>query len=181
VLVAALLLALVAAPAAGAQTTTSAPGTRTTAVAPRTTLEEVEKELMCSTCRVPLEQSDAPQAQQERQAIERLIAEGLTKDQVIAEMVEIYSESVLIHPPEEGVRTLRWLIPAVAALVGFALVALLVVRWRRSTRGDAGDGPGDGFADAPGPRADDGPSRDPDDGLSDADRARLDADLDRYA
>lgn len=184
-LLAACLLALIAAPAAGAQTTTgsaSAP-TTTTAVAPKTTLEEVEKELMCSTCRVPLAQSDAPQAQQERQTIERLIAEGKTKDQIIDEMVLIYSETVLINPPEANVRTLRWLVPAIAALIGFSLVAFLVVRWRRSTRVSATEGsvgPTSGWVDAPGAEAgdrDDAPSDD----LSDADRARLDADLDRYA
>ncbi len=192
VLVVALLAALIAAPAASAQTTSPAGAAATTdaaapAAAPKTTLVEVEKELMCSTCRVPLEQSNAPQAQQERKTIERLIAQGLTKDEVIAEMVEIYSESVLIHPPEESVRTLRWLIPALAALIGFSLVAFLVVRWRRATRAataaDADD-PTAGWVDAPGGATDDdtpAAPADADDALSDADRARLDADLDRYA
>lgn len=200
------LVALIAAPAAGAQsgtapgsgspaaTTPNPEGGTTTptarpAVAPRTTLQEVEKELMCSTCRVPLEQSEAPQAQQERQTIERLIAEGLTKDQIIDEMVEIYSESVLIHPPEDGVRTLRWVVPAVAALIGFSLVVFLVVRWRRSTRGstatEKSNDPTAGWVDAPkGSSAADAPKPadgEPSDGLSDADRARLNEDLDRYA
>jgi cytochrome c-type biogenesis protein CcmH/NrfF len=195
------LVALVAAPAASALSVTTVP-TRTAtaatapttttarpAVPPRTTLREVEKELMCSTCRVPLEQSEAPQAQQERQTIERLIAEGLTKDQIIDEMVEIYSESVLIHPPEDGVRTLRWLVPAVAALIGFSLAFFLVVRWRRSTRASGTTRPSDptaGWVDAPtgspSPEPDSAaPNHAPSDGLSDADRARLDADLDRYA
>lgn len=187
-LLAACLLALIAAPAAGAQTTTdstpTAP-TTTTAVAPKTTLQEVEKELMCSTCRVPLNQSDAPQAQQERQTIERLIAEGKTKDEIIDEMVVIYSETVLIDPPEANVRTLRWLVPALAALLGFSLVAFLVIRWRRSTRTSATEDavdPTAGWVDAPG-GASPGGDRDaaPSDGLSDADRDRLDADLDRYA
>lgn len=184
-LLGACLLALIAAPAAGAQTTTgstAAPAT-TTPVAPKTTLHEVEKELMCSTCRVPLAQSDAPQAQQERQTIERLIAEGRTKDEIIDEMVLIYSETVLIDPPEANVRTLRWLVPVIAALLGFSLVAFLVVRWRRSTRSSAAEAPADpaaGWVDAPGggPGGRDGA---PSDGLSDEDRARLDADLDRYA
>lgn len=183
-LLAACLLALVAAPAAGAQTATgsTAAPTTTTPIPPKTTLQEVEKELMCSTCRVPLAQSDAPQAQQERQTIERLIAEGKTKDEIIDEMVLIYSETVLIDPPEANIRTLRWLVPAIAALLGFSLVTFLVVRWRRSTRATA-DGPTDptaGWVDAPGgdPGDRDGA---PPDGLSAADRARLDADLDRYA
>lgn len=197
------LVALIAAPAAGALSVTTVPTTSTTAtaaaeptattarpaVAPKTTLQEVEKELMCSTCRVPLEQSEAPQAQQERQTIERLIAEGLTKDQIIDEMVEIYSESVLIHPPEDSVRTLRWVVPAVAALIGFSLVVFLVVRWRRSTRGsattDPSNGPTAGWVDAPkGSSAADAPEPadgESSDGLSDADRTRLNDDLDRYA
>lgn len=181
-LLVACLVALIAAPAAGAQATTgtTAP-TTTTAVAPKTTLQDVEKELMCSTCRVPLAQSDAPQAQQERQTIERLIAEGKTKDEIIDEMVLIYSETVLIDPPEANVRTLRWLIPAVAALLGFSLVAFLVVRWRRSARASAADAridPATGWVDAPG--AGDDLAEGPADDLTDADRARLQADLDRY-
>lgn len=191
-LLAACLLALIAAPAAGAQTSTdstAAPTRTTAAVAPKTTLEEVEKELMCSTCRVPLAQSDAPQAQQERQTIERLIAEGKTKDEIIDEMVLIYSETVLIDPPEANVRTLRWLVPAIAALLGFSLVAFLVIRWRRSTRAAAADAPVDptaGWLDAPGVNAGSGTAPAAADGaapgdLSDVDRARLDADLDRYA
>lgn len=184
-LLAACLIALIAAPAAGAQTTT---GSTASAVESKTTLQEVEKELMCSTCRVPLNQSDAPQAQQERQTIERLIAEGKTKDEIIDEMVHIYSETVLIDPPEANVRTLRWLVPALAALLGFTLVAFLVVRWRRSTRMSTAGAPVDptaGWADAPGGNASgadsDGPADAPSDALTDADRARLDADLDRYA
>ncbi len=212
-LVAACLLALVAAPAAGAlsvstvaatptattgatpaadtnpRTADGTPATTTTpAATPKTTLEEVEKELMCSTCRVPLAQSDAPQAQQERQTIERLIAEGRTKDEIIDEMVLIYSETVLIDPPEANVRTLRWLVPAIAALLGFSLVAFLVIRWRRSTRMRAHDEPADptaGWADAPkgSSPADDvaAPGDERTGDLSDDDRARLDADLDRYA
>lgn len=192
-LVGACLVALIAAPAAGAQTTTgstaAASPTATTprpAVAPKATLQEVEKELMCSTCRVPLNQSDAPQAQQERQTIERLIAEGKTKDEIIDEMVVIYSETVLIDPPEANVRTLRWLVPALAALLGFSLVAFLVVRWRRSTRASSSEAavdPTAGWVDAPGGQA---PPEAPDDAvatdvLTDADHRRLDADLDRYA
>lgn len=133
--------------------------------APQTTLEEVEEKLMCSTCKVPLNQSDAPQAQQERKTIERLIAEGKTKDQIIDEMVEIYSESVLIDPPDESVRALRWVLPGLAALIALVTVAVLVRRWR--ARGAHAD---DGAAESPDPDA-------YDDGLDDDDRRRLDDDM----
>ncbi|MCK9247832.1 MAG: cytochrome c-type biogenesis protein CcmH [Solirubrobacteraceae bacterium] len=118
------------------------------AQAPRTTFPEVERELMCVTCGTPLNQSEAPQAEDERDAIERLIARGLTKQQVLDEMVAIYGESVLIDPPSNA-RTLRWALPAGALVLGLALLLVLVRRWRRrAPTGDAAAAWGDGPASA---------------------------------
>lgn len=142
------------------------------AATPRTTLEDVERELMCVTCGTPLNQSDAPQANAERRQIERLIAEGKTKDQVIAGMVEVYAEDVLLNPPEEGLRAARWIFPAAGALIGLGILFLVVRRWRRRP-----DTPED---DGPAPDAEpDLESSSPD--LTADDQRRLDADLRRYA
>ena len=52
-----------------------------TAAAPSASLPDIEDEVMCVVCGVVLEHAiDAPQAQQERELIRRLIAQGLTKD-----------------------------------------------------------------------------------------------------
>ncbi|MGX6449816.1 cytochrome c-type biogenesis protein, partial [Patulibacter sp. S7RM1-6] len=118
-LLALLLALLLAVPAAGVAAT------------PRTTLEAVEAELMCVTCKTPLNQSDAVQANRERTLIERLIAQGKTKDEVIAGMVDVYGDQVLLNPPQKGLQTARWLLPVVGALVALALLAVLVRRWRR--------------------------------------------------
>jgi cytochrome c-type biogenesis protein CcmH len=172
------------------------------AATPKTTLQEVEAELMCATCKVPLNQSEAPQANQERATIERLIAEGRTKDQIIDEMVHIYTDSVLLNPPDKGVRTLRWAIPAAVGLFAVVVLAVLILRWRRRAAAEGTDGvdaPGGGPGAGPGtstglpPSADGGThgstsgaasgpadADDSGDGLSDEDRRRLDSDLARY-
>jgi cytochrome c-type biogenesis protein CcmH len=144
----------------------------THAATPRTTLEDVERELMCVTCGTPLNQSDALQANRERAEIERLIAQGKTKDQVIDGMVDVYGEDVLLNPPEDGLRAARWLFPAAGALIGLTILLLVVRRWRRRP-----DTPDD---DSPAPDAEpDLESSSPD--LTADDQRRLDADLRRYA
>ena len=72
------LLALALAPAAalGAQ--------------PRASFNDVEDEVMCDTCNVPLNIAESDRADQERAAIRRLIAQGLTKQQILAELKSTY-------------------------------------------------------------------------------------------
>ncbi len=137
------------------------------AATPRTSVEAVEQRLMCVTCGTPLNQSDAPQAERERRHIERLVAQGRTEDEIVDSMVDIYGEQVLIDPPSSTLRTLRWLLPAAAFLLGATLLVVLVRRWRR--RRTEADGPTTG-----------GPGPADDDGLSDEDRARLNAELERF-
>jgi len=143
------------------------------AATPRTTLEEVEAELMCVTCRTPLNQSNAPQALEERDEIERLVAAGKTKQEAIDAMVAIYGDPVLIDPPESGLRVARIAIPGAAAVFGVTLLVVLVRRWRRRSRGDGDED------DGPAVTTPDLDSSSP--GLTDDDRRRLDAELERYA
>jgi cytochrome c-type biogenesis protein CcmH/NrfF len=118
VLLAALaLLLLAAAPARAAE--------------PRTSLYDVEDEVMCTTCNVPLNIAESPKADQQRQEIRDLIAQGLTKEQVKARLESVYGPQVLALPPDEGFSLAAYAVPV--AVVG-ALVALLLVllpRWRR--------------------------------------------------
>jgi cytochrome c-type biogenesis protein CcmH len=139
---------------------------------PRTTLEAVEAELMCVTCRTPLNQSNARQAQEERDEIERLVSQGKTKQQAVDAMVAIYGTPVLIDPPEEGLRVARVAIPGVAAVLGVTLLVVLVRRWRRRA-------PADEDPDHPVPADPDVDGSSPD--LTDDDRRRLDAELERFA
>ena len=60
----------------------------TAAVAPKTTLPDVEDEVMCVECRTALNVSQSPVADQERAFIREKIAQGLTKDQIKAALAE---------------------------------------------------------------------------------------------
>jgi cytochrome c-type biogenesis protein CcmH len=123
-LLAALLLATLAAPA-------------TAADCPKTSLGDIEDEVMCSICGTPLGlAADAPQAQRERAYIERLIADCRSKDQIKRALVAQFGESVLALPGDAGDDNgiedkLVYIIPAVAILAAAAGIAFALTRWRR--------------------------------------------------
>jgi cytochrome c-type biogenesis protein CcmH len=130
------------------------------AATPRTSLNEVEAEVMCVSCGVPLSIAESPQADAERREITELIAEGRTKDEIKAALVVQYGDRVLSSPKDEGFGLAAYLVPIALALIAVVAGLIVVPRWRRG-KGD--DGP-----------AASGPA------LSDADAARLDEDLARY-
>ncbi len=134
------------------------------AAAPRTDLVDVEDEVMCVTCGVPLNIAQGPQPDSERALIRELIAEGRTKDQIKRALVAEYGEQVLALPRRDGFGITAYVIPLALLALVLAALALLVPRWRRragagiaGTRGAGGGAP-----------------------LSDEDARRLDADLARY-
>ena len=62
---------------------------------PKTTLPDVEDEVMCTVCGTALNLSSSPQADRERAFIRREIAAGKTKDQIKADLVAQYGNQVL--------------------------------------------------------------------------------------
>jgi len=132
------------------------------AVEPKTTLHDVEDEVMCVECGTALSVSQSPVAQQEREVILRGIAAGMTKEQIKAELVQEYGRNVLAEPSDSGVGIAAWWIPVVLVPLALALAFVLARRWRR--RGAANGG-------APAPA---GPALDPDDAR------RLDAALSAF-
>ena len=130
--------------------------------APKTTLPDVEDEVMCTVCGTALNLSSSPQADRERAFIRREIAAGKTKDQIKADLVAQYGTQVLAEPPKSGFDLTAWLIPGLAILLAAIAIAIGLWRWRRAGRGG---GP---------PSQKGGPPLEP------ADAERLDADLARY-
>jgi cytochrome c-type biogenesis protein CcmH len=145
----ALLLALIATPAHAA--------------APRTSLPDVEDEVMCLECGTALNVSTSEVADQERDFIAELIAQGRTKAQVKDALVDEYGPRVLAVPADDGFGVTAWLVPLLAVLAAAGLVVLTARRWR-SHRAPA----------APAAAAAAEPPLDPDDAR------RLDAELAAY-
>ena len=139
------LLAL-AAPAAAAQQ-------------PRAELYDVEDEVMCVSCNVPLFIAESPQADRQRALIRGYIDEGLTKEQIKTRLVAEYGEDVLAMPEDDGTGLAAKLVPIAAVLVLVAGLAFLLPRWRRRAPATAAAGPG---------------------AASDAELQRLDEDLRRF-
>jgi cytochrome c-type biogenesis protein CcmH len=106
----------------------------------RTTLPDVEDEVMCVECGTALNISTSPVANQERDFIRRQIAAGRTKAQIKAALVEEYGRNVLAEPRDSGVGIAAWWVPV--ALVPLALLGVLLAarRWRRRGAGAAQDG-----------------------------------------
>jgi len=139
----ALLLALLLAPAA-------------MAAEARTTLPDVEDEVMCVECGTALNVSTSPVADREREFIRRRIAEGKSKPEIKAALVDEYGAKVLAVPEGGGFDVAAWLVPGLLCLVALLGVGVAALRWR----GRPDEEP-----------VADGPDLDPED------RRRLDADL----
>jgi cytochrome c-type biogenesis protein CcmH len=103
-LLAALLALAVLAPAAA------------TAEQPRASLTDIEDEVMCLECGTALNVSNSAVADQEREFIAELIAQGKTKQQVKDALVAEYGPRVLAEPSDEGFELTAWLVPCLAAL-----------------------------------------------------------------
>jgi cytochrome c-type biogenesis protein CcmH/NrfF len=146
------LLALAAAPATAM------------AAQPRASFNDLEDEVMCDVCGVPLNIAESPRAEQQRTEIKGMIAKGMTKKQIKAELVSRYGPSILATPEDHGFELAAYLVPIAAVLAALAALAIALPRWRRR-RPSASD-----QADAD----DDAPA------LSAADRRRLDEDMARF-
>jgi len=110
----------------------------TAAAEPQTTLPDVEDEVMCVECRTALNISTAPVADQERAFIRARIAEGMTKEEIKAALVEEYGPDVLAEPPSEGFDVAAWLVPAALVALAALGIALMARRWRRTESEPAG-------------------------------------------
>jgi len=143
------LLALLASPAAAF------------AAAPKASLVDIEDEVMCTTCKIPLNIAESEQADRERVLIRGFIDRGLDKQQIKTALVAEYGADVLALPDAGGFGFTAYAVP-IALLFGLGGgLLLLAPRWRRRSPAGMGD-------DAA-PR------------LDDADTRRLDEDLGRYA
>jgi cytochrome c-type biogenesis protein CcmH len=134
------------------------------AAQPKASFNDVEDEVMCDTCNVPLNIADSDRAEQERQIIRKLIAQGLTKDQIKDRLKAQYGPGILATPQDSGFSLAVWWVPVAVVVALLALIAALLPRWRRR---DPPDGGGDGGGE---------PGRE----LTASEARRLEQDLARY-
>jgi cytochrome c-type biogenesis protein CcmH len=127
----------------------------------RTTLNEIESEVMCPVCGTLLELAESPQATREKAFVEKLVKQGENKEEIKDALVDQYGDAVLALPKSSGFSLSAYVVPIVAFGVAVILLAFAAWKWRRSA----------------GKRADEDSELK---GPSDEDRRRLDDDLARY-
>jgi len=131
------------------------------AFGPHTSLTTIERQVMCVTCKIPLNVAQSQQADRERVFIQHQIDRGDTEAQVKHALVGQYGATVLGLPSTHGFDLTAYLVPIAAVLALLATLLTLLPRWRARARAQAA-------AQASVPA------------LSAADTARLDSDLARF-
>ncbi len=131
------------------------------AATPRTSLPDIENEVMCVECGTALFVSQSPVADRERAFIRARIAEGKTKQEIKDALVAEYGPAVLATPQDRGFDLSASLVPWLLAGLGLVGVAFAAWRWRRRPGDDGPEPP----PEVPGPPLDADDAR------------RLDADL----
>jgi len=131
------------------------------AVTPRASLPVIERQVMCVTCKIPLDVAESPQANLEREYIRGLINRGEGEAEIKRSLVAQYGPTVLGLPSTHGFDLVAYLVPIAFVLALLAIVLRLVPGWRRRARAQSTD---DGSHPA----------------LSPADAAKLEADLARF-
>ena len=102
------------------------------------TLTELEREVVCPTCRTTLDQSTSPIAERMRGFIARRIAAGDTKSEIKRKLVAEFGPRVVEPAPrKEGFGLLAWLLPVAGVLAGAAALALGAWRWSHARDGGA--------------------------------------------
>jgi cytochrome c-type biogenesis protein CcmH len=127
------------------------------AAVPRASLTTIERQVMCVTCKIPLNVAESPQADRERAYIQELIDQGQSEAQIKRALVGQYGPTALGLPSAHGFDLTVYLVPVAVVLALAALLAVMLPRWRRRAPAPA--------LGAGGP------------GLSAADSARLDSDM----
>jgi cytochrome c-type biogenesis protein CcmH len=126
------------------------------------TLPDVEDEVMCPTCNTALNVANSPQAEEQRDFIRSLIAQGKSKAEIKDALAREYGRDALAMPKAEGFDLTATAVPIGVGVGAVALLVVLLPRWRRRAR------------NTPPTAAAAGP------GLSAADTARLDDELRRF-
>lgn len=99
---------------------------------PKTSLNDLEDEVMCPVCGTSLAvATGAPQAQRERTFIQSQIAQCKSKSQVKQALVAQFGPEILAIPKKSGFDLTAWLVPVAAVLLAALAIGVALVRWRR--------------------------------------------------
>ena len=97
-------------------------------------LPAIERQVMCVTCKIPLNVAQSPQADRERAFIQSLIDRGESEAQIKRALVGQYGSAVLALPSAHGFDLAAYLVPLAALIALLTALAVLLPKWRRRAR-----------------------------------------------
>jgi cytochrome c-type biogenesis protein CcmH len=104
---------------------------------PRTSLPVIERQVMCVTCKIPLNVAQSAQSDRERAFIQNLINQGEGEAEIKNALVGQYGPAVLGLPADKGFDLTAYLVPLAVVIGLLLLLVSLLPRWRGRTREQA--------------------------------------------
>lgn len=98
----------------------------------KTSLVDIQDEVMCAICGVPLVNAGGPQSEDQRDFIRKRVEMCETKDQIKAALVAEYTSAVLAVPQKSGFELSAYLVPIFALMGALTAIVLGAIGWRRS-------------------------------------------------
>ncbi len=96
--------------------------------------KELEALLIAPCCwRAPIGDHQSDIAGEMKQEVRQMLQEGRTHQEILDHYVEQYGVRILAVPPQEGFNRMSFLMPIVFVVFGFAVVGIILQRWRRQS------------------------------------------------
>jgi cytochrome c-type biogenesis protein CcmH/NrfF len=116
--------------------------TAAAASCPKTSLLEIQDEVMCVICGVPLINAGGPQSDDQRDFIRERAARCESKQEIKNALVAEYGTAVLAVPSKKGFDLAAWLVPIAALLLVLIAGVFGARRWAAARRDGGGGGQG---------------------------------------
>ncbi len=99
--------------------------------------QTLTSELRCPKCQNQnIADSNAPISEDMRDEVYRMMSEGASNEEIVDALVARFGEFVRYKPEVDRRTILLWATPVIAVAVGFLVVAVIVIRSRRSNGND---------------------------------------------
>lgn len=99
---------------------------------PKTSLLDIQDEVMCVICGVPLVNAGGPQSDDEREFIRARADKCESKQQIKDALVAEYGPPVLAMPQKSGFDLTAYLVPIVVLALALGAIVFGAIGWRRS-------------------------------------------------
>jgi cytochrome c-type biogenesis protein CcmH len=98
-------------------------------------VDEIARTVKCPVCAgESVAQSRNPTALAIRNEINEQLRDGRTAEEIRADLASRFGEDIDLVPPSEGLGSLVWALPVMAAVLAVAGLVVVFRRWRREQR-----------------------------------------------